>query len=84
MIPLIIGAIARVAGSALARSAATSAVEGGVGRAAASGVTKSAQFANTVSKVNTASNIVSRPQTNPQSSNTTPSNPGAMTSISEN
>lgn len=94
MIPLIIGAVARIAGSALARGAATSAVEGGAARAAASGVTKAAvNPASTASSrgasfmrgMNTASNISAvMPQTNPRSTPTSTSNPGAMTSITEN
>jgi len=93
MIPLIIGAVARIAGSAALRAGAASAVEGGAARAAASGVTKAAvNPASTASSrgasfmrgMNTASNIAgAMPQTNPRSTPTATSNPGAMTSISE-
>ena len=94
MIPLIIGAVARIAGGAAARGAAASAVEGGAARSAASGVTKAAvNPASTASSrgtsfmrgMSTASNIAgAMPQTNPRSSTTQTSNPGAMTNITEN
>ena len=94
MIPLIIGAVARIAGSAALRGGAASAIEGGAARSAASGVTKAAvNPASTASSrgtsfmrgMNTASNISAvMPQTNPRSTPTATSNPGAMTSITEN
>ena len=93
MIPLIIGAVARIAGSAAIRGGAASAVGGGAARSAASGVAKAAvNPASTATSrgtsfmrgLNTASNIsAAMPQTNPKSTPTTTSNPGAMTSISE-
>ena len=94
MIPLIIGAVARIAAGSAVRGAAASAVEGGVARSAASGVTKAAvNPASTASSrgtsfmrgMSTASNIAgAMPQTNPRSSTTQTSNPGAMTNITEN
>jgi hypothetical protein len=93
MIPLILGAAARIAGGAAIRGGAASAVEGGAARAAASGVTKAAanpastastRGASFMRGLNTASNIsAAMPQTNPKSTPTTTSNPGAMTNISE-
>lgn len=93
MIPLIIGAVARIAGGTAVRGAAASAVEGGAA-SAASGVTKAvvnpASTASTrgssfMRGVNTATNIAgAMPQTNPRSNTTTTSNPAAMTNITEN
>jgi hypothetical protein len=78
MIPVLLGLAARaIAGTAVRGGAASAA-------SSASGVSKGAQFLNTASKVNAASNIMSHPQTNPSSQNTAPSNGAAMTSISEN
>jgi len=94
MIPLILGAVARIAAGSAARGVAASAVEGGAARTAASGVTKAATNpASTASSrgtsfmrgLNTASNIsAAMPNTNPKSTAGGSSNPGAMTSITEN